>query len=114
VTHCLFCKIIAGRIPSKRVMEDEHVYAFHDINPQAPTHIQIIPRRHIASINDAVNTDEATLGHLFSVARTIARELHVDTDGYRLVVNTGPQAGQTVFHVHMHLLAGRNLTWPPG
>ncbi|MDQ3283196.1 MAG: histidine triad nucleotide-binding protein [Acidobacteriota bacterium] len=112
--NCLFCRIAAGEIPAKKVHEDGDVVAFHDINPQAPTHVLVIPRRHIASLNDMSEADAATIGTTVFRATQIARELHLDADGYRLVVNNGEGAGQTVFHIHFHLLGGRALTWPPG
>jgi histidine triad (HIT) family protein len=111
---CIFCKIVAGGIPAAKVYEDERAVAFRDINPQAPTHALVIPRAHVASLNEASEADEALLGHLILVAARVARdEGHAD-GGYRTVVNTGPDAGQTVFHVHVHVLGGRRLTWPPG
>lgn len=113
-SDCLFCKIAAGDIPSERVYADEHVYAFRDINPQAPTHILVIPRKHISSINDADETDEAVLGKLLLCARRIAAQENIDRDGFRLVMNTGEHGGQTVFHIHLHVIGGRSLSWPPG
>ncbi len=114
MSDCLFCKIIAGDIPSDKVYEDEHVYAFRDINPVAPLHALIIPKKHISMINDVEDTDAETMGRLFVAAKKITKELGVEEEGYRTVMNCGEAAGQTVFHVHMHLLAGRDLTWPPG
>lgn len=110
---CIFCKIIAGEIPSKKVLEDEHSFAFRDINPQAPTHILVIPRKHIASLDDASDADAPLLGHLLRVASRVARDEGL-SDGYRTAVNTGAGAGQTVFHLHLHVLGGRRLSWPPG
>jgi histidine triad (HIT) family protein len=111
---CIFCKIVAGEIPAAKIYEDERAVAFRDINPQAPTHALVIPRTHVASLNEAGETDEALLGHLLLVAARVARdEGHAD-GGYRTVINTGAGAGQTVFHIHVHLLGGRSLTWPPG
>ncbi|MFL6333680.1 MAG: histidine triad nucleotide-binding protein [Pyrinomonadaceae bacterium] len=111
---CIFCKIVAGEIPAAKIYEDERAVAFRDINPQAPTHALVIPRAHVASLNEAGETDEALLGHLLLVAARVARdEGHAD-GGYRTVINTGAGAGQTVFHIHVHLLGGRSLTWPPG
>jgi histidine triad (HIT) family protein len=111
---CIFCKIVAGEIPAGKVYEDERAVAFRDINPQAPTHALVIPRSHVASLNEADEADEALLGHLLVVAARVARQAgHADA-GYRTVINTGAQAGQTVFHVHVHVLGGRGLTWPPG
>lgn len=112
--NCLFCKIVAGTIPAAKIFEDERAVAFRDINPQAPTHALVIPRRHVASLNDAHATDEALLGHLLLVAARVAREEGHADGGYRTIVNTGADAGQTVFHLHVHVLGGRPLTWPPG
>lgn len=114
MTDCLFCKIIAGEIPSDKVYEDEHVYAFRDINPAAPLHVLIVPKKHIAMINDVEDEDAEIMGRLFIAAKKISKELGVADDGYRVVMNCGEGAGQTVFHVHLHLLARRELTWPPG
>ena len=111
---CIFCKIVAGEIPATKVYEDGRAVAFRDINPQAPTHALVIPRAHVASLNEAEESDEATLGHLLRVAARVARdEGHAD-EGYRTVINTGPRSGQTVFHIHVHVLGGRDLNWPPG
>ncbi len=111
---CIFCKIIAGEVPSKQVYQDERVTAFHDINPVAPVHILIVPNEHIPSVN-AVEEEHATLlGHLFVVARRIAEEMGIAENGYRLIVNTGPHAGQVVFHLHMHLLGGHKMRHPMG
>jgi histidine triad (HIT) family protein len=112
---CLFCRIIAGSIPSSQVYEDEQVYAFSDIDPQAPVHVLIVPRRHIASLKDVGSSadDKALLGHLHTVAAEIARTQNL-TRGYRTVINTGPEGGQTVQHLHVHLLGGRPMHWPPG
>ena len=111
---CIFCKIVAGEIPAAKVYEDERAVAFRDINPQAPTHALVIPRRHVASLNEAAEDDEALLGHLLLVAARVARSEGHAERGYRTIINTGPGAGQTVFHVHVHVLGGRALTWPPG
>jgi len=110
---CLFCKIAAKQIPSKVVFEDDEVFAFEDIGPQAPTHVLIIPRRHIASLEEATPEDQAVLGKLQLVAADLARKLKL-VGGYRTVVNTGEGAGQSVFHLHLHLLGGRSFRWPPG
>jgi histidine triad (HIT) family protein len=110
---CLFCKIVSGEIPVTRIYEDEQTLAFPDINPQAPTHILIIPKNHLASHAHATQDDEATLGHLLHAAGEIARQQNL-TKGYRLVINTGPDGGQTVDHLHVHLLGGRPMHWPPG
>ena len=111
---CIFCKIAAGEIPAAKVFEDERALAFSDINPQAPTHALVIPRAHIASLNEAEESDAALLGHLLLVAARVAREAGHAEGGFRTVINTGAGAGQTVFHVHVHVLGGRKLTWPPG
>ncbi len=112
--NCLFCKIVAGEIPAALVHEDERAVAFRDINPQAPTHVLVIPRAHIESLNDAAQTDEPLLGHLLRVAARVANREGLSETGYRTVVNTGADAGQSVFHVHVHLLGGPSLAWPPG
>ena len=109
---CLFCRIVRGEIPAKLVAETAECIAFADINPQAPLHVLVIPREHVASLNEA--TDAAQLGRLSLLAAEIARREGYAESGYRTVINTGPQAGQTVHHVHLHLLAGRDLRWPPG
>ena len=109
----IFGKIINREIPAKIVYEDEQCLAFRDVNPQAPTHVLLIPKKEIPRLADATDADQAVLGHLMIVAGRIARELGVD-DAFRLVVNNGADAGQSVFHLHLHLLAGRQLTWPPG
>lgn len=111
---CLFCRILKGEIPAAPVYEDEEVFAFRDVNPQAPTHILIIPRRHIATVNDLAADDAALIGRLFLAAKQIAAQLGFAETGYRLVMNTNREAGQSVFHIHLHLLAGRTLHWPPG
>jgi len=110
---CLFCQIVAGTIPSQPVYQDELCYAFADIHPHAPVHVLVVPREHIASLQDADSGKSALLGHLLSAAAEIARTKRLD-DGYRIVINTGPDGGQTVEHLHLHLLGGRPLTWPPG
>lgn len=111
---CLFCKIANGEIASDIVYQDEAVVAFRDIHPQAPHHILIIPRKHIATINDATPEDTDLVGNLTLTAQNIAAKLGVAADGYRLVMNCNGHGGQTVFHIHLHLLAGRPLHWPPG
>jgi len=110
---CLFCKIIEGKIPSTSVFQDDFGYAFADINPQAPVHVLIVPRKHIASIAETGKDDRALLGHLLWAAAEIARKKEL-TNGYRIVVNTGDEGGQTMDHLHLHLLGGREMTWPPG
>ena len=113
MTDCLFCKIRDGDIPGDIVFEDDDVLAFNDVNPQAPVHILIIPKKHISTIND-LEDDEPVMGKLFSAAKKLAHEKGVSEEGYRLVTNCNAGAGQTVFHIHMHLLAGRAMSWPPG
>ena len=112
--NCLFCKIVANEIPSKIVLETEHVVAFEDINPQAPCHVLIIPKEHIASTNEVDDRHAETLGRLFAAARRVAEQCGVRESGYRMVMNTGANAGQTVCHVHLHVLGGRDFRWPPG
>lgn len=111
---CLFCKIRDGQIPAKLAHQDDHAIAFHDVNPQAPLHVLVVPRRHIATLNDLTGGDAALVGHLFLVAAQLARDAGHDQAGYRTVFNCNRAGGQTVFHLHLHLLAGRTLTWPPG
>lgn len=111
---CLFCKIIAGEIPADIIFESEAAIAFRDINPQAPTHVLIIPRQHVATINDIESEHESLVGGLFSAAKAIAEDEGLSEDGYRVVMNCNEAAGQTVFHLHLHLLGGRRLDWPPG
>ena len=106
---CLFCKIVSGEIPGTIVFRDEQATAFRDINPAAPTHILIVPNRHIDSVSALASGDEQLIGHLFSVAGQLAKSEGVDQGGYRLITNTGPDAGQTVFHIHMHLLGGQKM-----
>ena len=114
MTDCLFCKIAAKEIPAKMAHEDDLVVAFHDIRPQAPVHVLIIPREHIATINDLDESHALLVGRLTLVAKKIARELQIDESGYRLVFNCNRAAGQEVFHIHLHLLGGRSFQWPPG
>lgn len=111
---CLFCKIIAGEIPSTKVYEDDLVFAFRDIEPQAPTHILIIPKQHISSVNEVNDENCAVVGHIFKVAAEIAKSEGIAEDGYRIVTNIGENGGQTVNHMHYHMLGGRSLQWPPG
>lgn len=111
---CLFCKIAAGEIDATIVHQDDEVIAFEDINPQAPTHLIIIPREHIATVNDLEPRHEELFGKLATTAKQLAAERDIDDSGYRLVMNCNRGAGQSVFHIHMHLLGGRNLSWPPG
>jgi histidine triad (HIT) family protein len=114
MSDCLFCKIIAGQIPGNVVYEDEQLFAFKDINPQAPLHVLILPRRHIATLNDLAPGDDALVGSMFRAAAALAKEHGYADRGYRTVFNTNREAGQSVFHIHLHLLAGRGLAWPPG
>ncbi|MDB4995333.1 MAG: zinc-binding protein [Myxococcaceae bacterium] len=111
---CLFCKIVSGEIPAKRAYENEHVVAFHDIHPQAPVHVLVIPRRHIIGIHEGTPEDAALLGQVLLAGRDVAEKLGLAEDGYRLVINNGVNAGQSVFHLHLHVLGGRVLAWPPG
>ncbi len=111
---CLFCKIASGQIPSTKVYEDDLVYAFRDIDPQAPVHILIIPKAHISSVNEIDDGNCAVVGHIFKVAAQIAKAEGIDKDGYRIVTNIGENGGQTVAHLHYHMLGGRSLQWPPG
>jgi histidine triad (HIT) family protein len=113
MTDCLFCKIIAGKIPSRKVYEDERVFVFEDVNPQAPTHVLIVPKKHIAGLKEAGEEDAELIGHCQLVAARIGRERGIEF-GYRTVYNVGPGSGQSVFHLHLHLLGGRKLSWPPG
>jgi len=113
-SNCLFCKIVAGDIDADIVYENDQVVAFHDINPQAPTHMLIVPRRHIATINDLDESDSADVGALIVAARDIAKTVGFSDAGYRVTMNCNAAAGQTVFHLHLHLLGGREFAWPPG
>ena len=112
--RCLFCRIAAGEIPAKKIYEDDEIIAFHDINPQAPTHVLVVPRKHIATLDSMSDVDSQLIGSVLLRAAQIARDQQLTSEGYRVVVNTGEAAGQTVFHVHFHLLGGRNFGWPPG
>jgi histidine triad (HIT) family protein len=111
---CLFCQIAEKKIPARVAFEDEHVLAFHDIKPQAPVHVLVVPKRHITSLLDVTQGDDALLGRLVRVARDLAQELGLNDRGFRLVFNTGEDAGYSVFHIHLHLVGGRPLGWPPG
>ena len=111
---CLFCKIANGEIDAERVFENDDVVAFRDINPQAPTHVLIVPRSHIATINDLTEGNDAVVGKLFLAAQSIARDEGFADRGYRVTMNCNAAAGQTVFHIHLHLLGGRDFRWPPG
>jgi histidine triad (HIT) family protein len=111
---CLFCRIVAGEIPSDRILEEETLVAFRDIAPRAPTHVLVVPHEHIPSANDLTEDDDALLGDLFAAARRIASGEGIADAGYRLVVNVGQWGGQSVDHLHLHVLGGRAMTWPPG
>ncbi|MGL5648717.1 MAG: histidine triad nucleotide-binding protein [Clostridium sp.] len=111
---CIFCKIINGEIPSNKIYEDELVYAFHDINKEAPVHFLVIPKKHIQSANFINEENSKYIARIFEVINKITSEFNISDDGYRIVNNCGEQGGQTVNHLHFHVLGGRNLTWPPG
>jgi histidine triad (HIT) family protein len=112
MSDCVFCRIVQGQVPARVVYQDDDVTVFHDLNPVADVHLLLIPNRHIPGVDQVTRMDEAVLGKLFTVARRVAEDVGVS--GYRLVVNNGVVAGQSVFHLHMHLLAGRRMGWPPG
>jgi histidine triad (HIT) family protein len=114
MADCLFCKIINHELQASIVYEDDHIVAFNDINPQAPTHILVVPRRHIATLNDLTADDDQLAGELVRRAAAIARQRGISNGGYRTVFNTNREAGQTVFHIHLHLIGGRPMHWPPG
>ncbi|MBM3801865.1 MAG: histidine triad nucleotide-binding protein [Acidimicrobiia bacterium] len=114
MVDCLFCKFVKKELPTRVVFEDDTCLAFEDINPKAPVHVLVIPKKHLSSTNAMTSEDETGLGHLTLVARKIAQEKKIDQSGYRTVMNTGPDAGQSVFHIHLHLLGGRSMGWPPG
>jgi histidine triad (HIT) family protein len=114
MSDCLFCKIVRREIPASIVYEDERVLAFNDINPQAPTHVLVIPKRHIPSLSDLTPDDDAMVGELARRAAAIAMDRGIAAGGYRAVFNTNRDAGQTVFHIHLHLIGGRSMSWPPG
>lgn len=114
MSNCLFCKIINREIPGSIVYEDARLLAFNDINPQAPTHVLVVPKRHIASLNDLSGEDDGLVGEMVRRAAAIARERGIADGGFRTVFNTNRDAGQTVFHIHLHLLGGRTMHWPPG
>jgi histidine triad (HIT) family protein len=113
-TDCLFCKIIAGEIPSTEVYSDDDVYAFRDINPAAPTHLLVIPKKHLTDVKSATAEDEALMGKMLLRANEIAAAQGLADEGFRYIINTGSNGGQTVFHLHLHILGGRQLGWPPG
>ncbi len=112
--QCLFCSIVEKKFPSKEIYEDKKVFAFHDVRPQAPIHILIVPKKHVSTVLDIETADNELMGHMFQVANKIARDQGIAEKGFRLVLNCNRQAGQTVFHVHLHLLGGRLMKWPPG
>ncbi|HUP66184.1 MAG TPA: histidine triad nucleotide-binding protein [Thermoanaerobaculia bacterium] len=112
--NCLFCRIVSGEVPARKVYEDDGVVAFHDINPQAPTHVLVIPRKHLPRLDELGDGDAQTVGMVLVRAGMIARDLQIASPGFRLVINNGEAAGQTVFHIHAHVLGGRSLSWPPG
>lgn len=111
---CIFCEIVAGRVAAKKAYEDDVLFAFHDIHPQAPVHVLVIPKQHITSLLDVGAADDALVGSLVRVARDLARQLDLSQRGFRLVLNYGADAGYSVYHVHLHLLGGRTMSWPPG
>jgi histidine triad (HIT) family protein len=111
---CLFCKIIGREIPASIVYEDDRVLAFDDINPQAPTHVLVVPKRHIATLNDLAAEDDGLVGEVVRRAAAIAKDRGIDASGFRTLFNTNKEAGQTVFHIHLHLVGGRRMGWPPG
>ena len=111
---CLFCKIINNEIPGDKVFEDDQVLAFNDINPQGPTHVLIVPKQHITTINDITPQNNELLGHMLNTAKNIAFERNISTDGYRLIFNVNVNGGQAVYHIHLHLIGGRAMNWPPG
>ncbi len=114
MAECIFCQIVGGVIPAKKLYEDDQVIAFDDLNPQAPVHVLVIPKRHLVSLDDTQDSDSALLGQLLIVCAKMARERGIVGGGYRVVANTGREAGQSVFHLHLHVLGGRPFTWPPG
>lgn len=110
---CLFCKIVQGKIPSKKIYEDEHTFAFEDIDPKAPTHVLVVPKKHLVGLKEAQANDAEIIGRCHLTAAKIAKDRKIE-DGYRTILNVGPKSGQSVFHLHVHLLGGRELRWPPG
>jgi histidine triad (HIT) family protein len=113
MTDCLFCRIVRGELPTRKIYEDDRALAFNDINPQAPMHVLIIPKKHIVGLKEATSEDAELIGYCHLLAAKIARDRGME-EGYRTVCNVGPKAGQSVFHLHLHLIGGRNLSWPPG
>lgn len=114
MNDCIFCKIVSGDIPSSKIYEDDQVVAFRDISPQAPTHILVVPKRHISGVNELASADEALVGHVYGVVARLVKELGIAESGYRVVVNSGADGQQSVLHLHFHVLGGRLLAWPPG
>ena len=114
MSDCLFCKIVSGDIPAEKVFENDHVIGFQDLNPQAPTHVLVIPKKHVSTINDLQDEDKALVGEMYMAAKQIAADQGLAEKGYRTVINCNEEAGQTVFHIHLHLLGGRRMQWPPG
>jgi histidine triad (HIT) family protein len=111
---CIFCQVVEKRMPARIILEDDLAMALEDVNPQAPIHVLVIPKKHIISLNEATASERDMMGHLILVAAKVAQIKSVHQTGYRLVINTNAQAGQTVFHVHIHVLGGRHMSWPPG
>jgi histidine triad (HIT) family protein len=114
VSGCIFCRVIEGSIPAKIVYQDEHTLAFDDINPQAPVHTLVIPKRHVASVQELGESDQALLGRILLTCAKIAKDKGLSDSGFRLIANTGRDGGQTVFHLHFHVMGGRHMGWPPG
>ena len=114
VSDCVFCKIVQGKIPGRIIYQDDLVTAFHDAHPVAPTHILIVPNRHISSLNELTETDEPLVGHMFKIASQLAKEAGVDQQGFRSIINTGIHGGQTIFHLHLHLIGGQTMRHPIG
>lgn len=114
MTDCIFCKIVSGDIPAEKVFENDSVVAFQDLNPQAPVHVLVIPKKHISTINDLQSQDAALVGEMYLAAKQIASDKGLSERGYRTVMNCNEEAGQTVFHIHLHVLGGRAMSWPPG
>lgn len=114
MNNCIFCKIVKGEIPAKKVYEDDKAIAFEDLNPKAPVHILIIPKKHLATSLEAKEEDKELMGHLFLTTNKLAKEKGIDSSGFRLVINCNEDSGQTVFHLHFHLMGGRFMAWPPG
>jgi len=114
MSDCIFCKIASGDIPADKLYEDDDVLAFRDLGPQAPTHALVIPKVHIATLNDLTEANQAIMGKLFLAAKQVAADQGIAADGYRTVMNCNNHGGQTVYHIHLHLLGGRRMTWPPG